>query len=228
MNNSLPVRMVSQLLVYAGAFALALFLPAWTLRWPAGWIFMAIFFTFFTWINLWMLRYSPGLLEERMRLGASDEKGWDRVLVPLLALIPLGWMAFISLDANRFHWSPVPLPFQALGSLILAAGLWLFCLTVQVNPYLSAVVHVQEDRGHTVISSGPYHYLRHPMYAAAILLIVGAALLLGSWYGVLVGQLFTLALARRAVLEEQMLSVELAGYTDYMGQVKYRMIPMVW
>ena len=94
--------------------------------------------------------------------------------------------------------------------------------------FLSPVVRMQGDRGQTVISTGPYHYVRHPMYAGLLFFVIGTSLLLGSGYGILVGMLFVALLARRAVLEERTLRNELPGYDGYMARVKYRLIPYVW
>ncbi len=96
------------------------------------------------------------------------------------------------------------------------------------NSYLSPVVRVQKERGQTVISTGPYHYVRHPMYSAMVIFFVGTSLMLGSWYGVLFGLIIVLLLARRAVLEERTLQRDLSGYTAYMAGVKYRLMPHVW
>ena len=163
-----------------------------------------------------------------MSLGRSDQKGWDKVLFPLLLILPFAWLVFISLDAVRFHWSPVPGWLQGVGAIVLLCSFILFFLTFRENSYLSTVVRIQKDRGHTVVSTGPYHYVRHPMYSAFLPFMVGAPLLLGSWYGVILGLSFMLILARRAVLEENTLQKELYGYADYMTQVKYRLIPYLW
>ena len=101
-------------------------------------------------------------------------------------------------------------------------------MTFRENSFLSPVVRVQEERGQTVISTGPYHYVRHPMYAAFILFVLGTTLLLGSWYGLVLGLLLVIGVARRAVMEEHTLRQELAGYDEYMTQVKYRLILGVW
>jgi protein-S-isoprenylcysteine O-methyltransferase Ste14 len=163
-----------------------------------------------------------------MSLGKSDQKGWDKVLFPLLLALPFAWLAFIALDAVRFHWSPVAVWVQAVGAAILLFSFNLFFLTFRENSYLSTVVRIQQDRGHKVVSSGPYRYVRHPMYSAFIPFMVGTPLLLGSWYGVLLGLGFMVVLARRAVLEESTLREELQGYADYMTQVKYRILPYIW
>ena len=208
--------------------ALALFIPAGTMNWPAGWVFLALFLGFYLGIELWLLKYNPGLLQERMRFGTSDQKGWDKILFPLVSIFPLVWLGLISFDANRAHWSPVPTWLQAVGAALLLGSFYIFFLTFRENSYLSPVVRLQKDRGHTVVSSGPYHYVRHPMYAGIFVFMVSTSLLLGSWYCILLGLLLVVMLARRAVLEERTLRQELQGYTDYMANVRYRFIPYVW
>jgi len=210
------------------AFALALFLPAGTLVWHAGWIFLALFFSFYLAITIWLYHHNPGLLQERMRLRTSDQLAWDKVLFPLLMIIPFAWLMFMSFDAVRFHWSPLPVWLEFVGVVVLLCSFYLLFLTFRENAYLSPVVRIQEERGHTVVSTGPYHYVRHPMYAAMLVFVVGTSLLLGSGYGILLALLFMVVLARRAVLEERTLREELHGYAAYMTQVKYRLIPYVW
>ena len=210
-------------------FALPLFLAAGTIAWLAGWIFMALFFGFVLAITLWLFRYNPDLLKERMTITRSDQKAWDKIFMFGLAYIAfLGWLVLMPLDAVRFHWSQVPAWLQIVGALVLLCAFYLFFATYRENSYLSPMVRIQEDRGQTVVSTGPYHYVRHPMYAAALLLFISTSLLLGSWYGVLGGLILAVLIAVRAVLEERALRKELAGYDAYMAQVKYRLIPYVW
>ena len=132
------------------------------------------------------------------------------------------------LDAVRFHWSHMPVWLQVVGGLILIATFYLFYLVVRQNPYLSSAVRIQRERGQVVVSTGLYRYVRHPMYAAYIPFILGTALLLGSWYGVLAAPIFVGLLAIRALKEERLLREKLEGYDIYMAKVKYRFIPYVW
>jgi len=221
-------QLAMQSLVLLALLAGALFLPAGRLAWTMGWVYLVLFFGFFLGINAWLFRHNPGLLRERMSLSRPDQKGWDKVIFPLLLIFPFAWLALISLDAARFHWSPVSFWFQEVGVLVLLGAFYLFYLTFRENSYLSTVVRIQKERGHTVVSTGPYHYVRHPMYAGFLLFMTGTPLLLGSWYGVVLGLAFMLVLARRAILEERTLRNELRGYADYMAQVKYRLIPYIW
>jgi protein-S-isoprenylcysteine O-methyltransferase Ste14 len=209
-------------------FALALFLPAGTLVWTAGWVFLILFFGFFLSVNLWLFKQNPALVQERMHFATSDQKGWDRRIFSVLLVFPFIWLVFISLDAARFHWSPVPIWLQLAGGVMLLGSFYLFFLTFRENSYLSTVVRIQKERSQTVISSGPYHYVRHPMYTGMLVFFVSAPLLLGSFYGVLVGLMIVMIVARRAAMEERTLRNELEGYSDYMAQVKYRFIPHVW
>jgi protein-S-isoprenylcysteine O-methyltransferase Ste14 len=227
----MPSVMHQQIRQFVGffvAFALALFLPAGTLAWGAAWVFLALFFGFYLALTVWLIRHNPALLRERMRLRTADQQGWDKVLFPLLLSFPFAWLIFVSFDAVRAHWSPVPAWLQVVGAIVLVGSFALLFLTFRENTYLSPVVRIQEERGHTVVSTGPYRYVRHPMYAAIVVFVVGTPLLLGSWFGVLVGLLFVVLLARRAILEERTLRAELPGYAAYLAQVQYRLIPYIW
>src|SRR5689334_5030797 len=100
-------------------FALALFLPADTIAWPAGWIFLGLFFGFMLALNLWLLKHNPGLLQERMRRSADNQQGWDKVLFPSMFVLFLIWLGVMAVDAVRFHWSYVPPWLQIVGGIIL-------------------------------------------------------------------------------------------------------------
>lgn len=138
------------------------------------------------------------------------------------------WLVLMALDAVRFHWSQMPVWLHMIGGILLLCSFSLWYLALRENPYLSPAVCIQEDRGQAVVSTGPYRYVRHPMYAAFVAFVPGTALLLGSWYGVVVGLILVGMVAGRAVLEERTLRKGLKGYDEYMAQVKYRLIPHVW
>jgi protein-S-isoprenylcysteine O-methyltransferase Ste14 len=221
----LTVEIVGMFLV----FALVLFLAAGTVAWPAGWAFLILFFGFVVALTAWLLRSNPGLLTERMTgIGKSDQKTWDKVFYVLANVVFLAWLVSMPLDAVRFHWSRMPALLHVVGGGLLLCSFYLFFLTFRENSYLSPAVRIQTERGQTVVTTGPYHYVRHPMYAAAVVFIVGTSLLLGSWYGLLVGLVLAVGIAMRAVWEERTLRAELRGYDAYMAQVRYRIIPYVW
>jgi protein-S-isoprenylcysteine O-methyltransferase Ste14 len=210
-------------------FALALFLAAGTVAWPAGWAFLVLFFGFTVALSMWLLRNSPELLTERMTgIGKPDQKSWDKVFFAAANVFFLAWLVIMPLDAVRFHWSQVPGWLQVVGALLLLCSFYLFFLTFRENAYLSPAVRVQADRGQSVVSTGPYRYVRHPMYATALIFLGGTTLLLGSWYGFSLVLVLAVAIAFRAVQEERTLRAELAGYDAYIAQVKYRLIPYLW
>jgi protein-S-isoprenylcysteine O-methyltransferase Ste14 len=206
----------------------ALFLPAGTIAWPAGWIWLILVHGWLL-VGIWLLlKYNPGLLQERLSFSQSNQKAWDKVFLLLYELFLFAWIVLMPLDAVRFHWSQMPLLLQVVGALALLGSFFLISLTFRENAFLSPTVRIQEERGQTVISTGPYHYVRHPMYAGGLLLFLGTPLLLGSWYGLLLFLLFLPGMAARTVMEERVLCEELPGYAAYMAQVKYRLIPYVW
>ncbi len=215
------VETIEFLLIAAG-----LFLPAGTVGWAPGWVFLGLVFACGLPMTWWLLKYDPGLVEERMRF--RPQLVWDKALVVIMFTFILLWLILMPLDAVRFHWSRMPVGLKALGALVLVISLYISFLTMRGNPYSSTVVRVQKERSQTVISTGPYRYVRHPMYAGACLFCLGTALLLGSWYGVLCVPFFIALFAIRAVLEERLLREELEGYEAYMARVKYRLFPRVW
>jgi protein-S-isoprenylcysteine O-methyltransferase Ste14 len=208
--------------------ALALFLSAGTIAWPAGWIFLMLLHGWLL-IGIWLLlKYNPGLLQERLTISQPNQKAWDKVFLLLYELFLFVWLVLMPLDAVRFHWSQMPLLLQVVGAMALVASFVFISLTFRENSFLSPTVRIQEERRQTVISTGPYHYVRHPMYAGGLLLFLGTPLLLGSWYGLLLVVVMLPGLAVRAILEERVLREELPGYATYMAQVKYRFIPHIW
>jgi protein-S-isoprenylcysteine O-methyltransferase Ste14 len=193
-------------------YALPLFLPGGLRAWPAGWLFLGLWFGFWLVMPIWSYLHNPALFQERMRVGAADQKGWDRIFPLLINLTLFAWLLTISFDVWRWHWSHVPLWLQIAGGFLLLCSFALFFLTFRENSFLSPLVRLQTERGQTVISTGPYTFVRHPMYAAMGLVVISVPLLLGACYGTLVGLIFMLVLARRAVLEERTLRQELPGY----------------
>jgi protein-S-isoprenylcysteine O-methyltransferase Ste14 len=209
--------------------AAVLFGAAGTLRWPAAWVYLGVFAVMSFGGGFWLARHDPALLKERLgSLFQRDQKGWDKLwMIPML-VVWLGGFVLIGIDAGRFHWSHVPLSLQVLGFALLCLGSYLVMLTFKANSYAAPVVKIQKERGHQVVTSGPYAYVRHPMYSGALLVSVGVPLLLGSWWGLAAGALLLVAIGVRAALEERTLKAELEGYADYATKVRYRLVPLVW
>lgn len=225
---ALALKALAFLVIAFLYMALVLFLPAGTLAWPAAWIYLILLCGWMLIGGILLLKYNPGLLAERINVSPANQKAWDKVFILLLQVFFFVWTVLMGLDAVRFHWSRMPLALQVVGAVAMVVSFFILSLVFRENSFLSGAVRIQEERGHTVVSTGPYHYVRHPMYVGGILLFLSIPLLLGSWYGLLAILLFTPVFLVRAVLEERTLRKELPGYDAYMAQVKYRLIPHVW
>lgn len=221
-------RMVVQSCVGILVFGLLLFLPAGTLRWPQAWVFLILCNGCGLVTGIWLQRCDPGLLAERMRspLGA-DQRPRDRAIISTMLLAFIAWLVAIGLD-HRFGWSRPPGWTQALGAILILAAFPGFASVFQANSFAAVTVRVQEERGQTVISSGPYAVVRHPMYAYALLLLVGTPLLLGSLWGLAGLLLMVPLLAARTLGEEALLREKLPGYRDYTSRVRSRLLPGIW
>jgi protein-S-isoprenylcysteine O-methyltransferase Ste14 len=210
-------------------FAAVLFIPAGTIAWPAAWIFLALMFGFTVAISLWLVRNDPELLAERMSgIGKADQKTWDKILLAITAIALFAWLAVMGLDVMRYRWSHLSIGFQAFGLSLLVLSLYLFFVTFRENSFLSPAVRIQRERAQRVISTGPYRYVRHPLYAGFVMFVFGASLMLASCYGLIGALVLTGIVIIRAVLEEQVLRRDLSGYAAYMRRVKYRFIPHLW
>ena len=226
--STINPKILITLLIETLIFSLVPFIAAGTLFWFYGWIFLILLYIYSFVTLLWVLRHNPGLITERVAVFKPDEPTWDKAYVILLFTLVSIWWIFIPLDAVRFHWSQMPTWLHVMGAIVLLCSFYIMYLTFRENPYLASAVRIQEDRGQTVVSTGPYRYVRHPFYAGALLFFLGSGFLLGSWVGVLLGLLLGSILAWRAMREESELQAGLKGYAAYMAQVKYRLIPHVW
>ncbi|MFC7440522.1 methyltransferase family protein [Laceyella putida] len=198
--------------------------------WLEGWIFSLWFDAMVLSNMIYLYRYDPALLAERSKLPGSDnQKQWDKYLLTGIYLLAIVWLIIMPLDAKRFGWSPFfPVWLKVLGGLALLPALYLIYQATVENTFLSTLVRIQTDRKHHVISTGVYGFVRHPLYLGCLLMILGAPLLLGSMYGLIIGLIVVMVLVGRIIGEEKMLVNELEGYEDYKKKVKYRLIPFVW
>ena len=227
--RNLFARLVTQTLASLAVMGGLLFGPAGDARWPQAWAFLAIFAGATAVFAMFLWRRDPGLLAER--LGGLSRKGqsrWDRLFMIGAVLAWCLWLALMALDARRWQLSHVPVWLNVAGGLLIAAG---FAATLPVfaaNSFAAPVVRLQSERGQHLIDTGPYAVVRHPMYAAAMLYLIGMPLLLGSWLGLGAVPLLIAALTPRIFREESFLARELPGYADYMTRVRWRLVPFVW
>lgn len=209
-------------------FGAILFGAAGTLTWPAGWWFLGLMIGPSLLISLRLAHEDPALLKERMRLlNQKNQPLWDKIFLAAMLAAFLGWLMLMGLDA-RFGWSLVSMPLPILGGVAMIGGLWFVDRVFAANTFAAPVVKAQAERGQVVIETGPYALVRHPMYLGAAIFLVGCALVLGSWWGVLSALFLIAAMAWRAVGEEKVLLRELEGYAAYRERIPHRLVPGVW
>ncbi len=222
-TTRIAVRFVLTFVLFAGA----LFGSAGTLRWPQAWVYLVLQWAASTGLVVWLRRHDPELLDDRLKFMKSTVRGWDRALMLIMTAIFVPLLILPGLDF-RYGWSRVPLWLQLLAYAALMAALYLMFAVMRVNTYLSRVVEIQKDRGHRVVSTGPYARVRHPMYVAACTLYLCVPLVLGSYVALVPGVLEVALFVLRTALEDRLLHNELDGYREYAQKVRYRLIPGVW
>lgn len=206
---------------------LLLFGVAGTWNWPAAWAYLALLTSGMIAASVVFVKV-PGLAEERARHWRHGKR-WDRPLVLIIGLLgPILIQLTCGLD-KRFGWSSAPSSYlQAAAAAAAAAGVAVTAWSMAVNPFFSATVRIQSDRGHTVVARGPYRFVRHPAYAAMLIVTLASPLLLGTLWGLVPAGLVAGVVLARAALEDRTLHAELPGYAAYAARVRYRILPGVW
>jgi protein-S-isoprenylcysteine O-methyltransferase Ste14 len=174
-----------------------------------------------------MKKASPGLLKER-QTKKKDAKPWDKLFMKAYIFMLIVVMIVPGLDAVRYGWSKVPLALKVAAFIGYLPALLFALWALRENAFASDVVRIQEDRGHTVCSTGPYRYVRHPMYAGVLLFFLFFPLSLGSFYGLIPASIIIFLFCLRTVFEDKTLLVELPGFREYAEKVRYRLIPGIW
>jgi protein-S-isoprenylcysteine O-methyltransferase Ste14 len=208
--------------------AVLLFAGAGRLDWALGWLFVAVW-GLLKFLFILLLRWhDPDLLVERVTRHENTQR-YDRLIVPVYFVFSFGTIFFAGLDGGRFHWSG-----EITAALIITAyivylfGNILASWAVSANPFFSSESRLQVDRKQIVTRAGPYRFVRHPAYLAAIVMWLVTGLLLESWYAVIPGLLAGLMMLLRTVYEDRMLQSELPGYAEYAQDVHYRLFPSIW
>ncbi len=207
-----------------------LFLSAGRLDWVWGWVFLGLLAAILISHVLILVPINPELLAERSRgIRQEGAKGWDKWVATFAAgmgTVPTWIVA--ALDV-RFEWSAsLPLALHIGGLIGSVLGWALFMWAMGANAFFSEAVRIQEERGHTVVTDGPYRYVRHPGYVGAILALLATPLLLGSLWALIPAGLAAIGYVVRTALEDGMLQEELDGYTEYAQQTRYRLLPTIW
>lgn len=213
-------------LVQAVAVGLLVFVPAGTLDYWQAWLFLAVF-AFSAWIpSIYLQLTNPAALQRRMRGGPAAEARPVQKIVMAGLYLSLAAMCVVGGLDHRFGWSTVPAVVCLIGSALVAVGLGAVVLVITQNNFASTTVRV--EAGQHVVSTGLYGLVRHPMYTANVIMLVGIPLALGSYWALLFVVPGFLVLASRIRDEEKLLHEELAGYRDYTLKVRYRLVPAIW
>ena len=211
-------------------FPAVIMLASGNWRWLEGWVFSLWFDAMVLSTLIYMYRYDPALLAERSKaLGSDNQKTWDKYLLSLIYLMAIIWLILMPLDASRFGWSPAfPVWLKLIGGVALLPALYLIYRATAENTFLSARVRIQTDRKQQVISTGVYGFVRHPLYLGCLLMLLGAPLLVGSIFGLILSLVAVVVLVVRILGEEKMLVTELEGYEEYKKKVTHRLVPFIW
>ncbi|MFX1417770.1 MAG: methyltransferase family protein [Promethearchaeota archaeon] len=204
---------------------IGLFLPVGTFLWFEAWIYLIIFAIFFTIVVLYFAKHDPELLQQRTKPKFTEK--WDKIIMILMGF---GFFPTFIIPGfeKKYNWSYVPFWVEIIGFVVLSLGLLIIFLVMKENTFLSKAVEIQKDRGHAVITTGPYRIVRHPMYLGFILFIVFYCLALGSLYSLIPTALGVVGLVIRTILEDRKLHKELDGYPEYAQKTKKKLIPLIW
>jgi protein-S-isoprenylcysteine O-methyltransferase Ste14 len=220
-------RLVFALIGSIVLFAVTIFWPAGRLDWVAGWLYLGLVSASFL-VNVgYLRRVSPGLIEQRMRIGPGTKR-WDIIWGVFFGPLMLGIYVVAGFDAVRYEWSTMSSWMWPLGLTFFVPGMALFTWSMGVNPFFEKTVRIQTERGHRVIDSGPYGFVRHPGYLGVFGWCLSAPLLLGSWWAFVPAMLSVIALVIRTALEDRTLRRELTGYAAYTKRVPYRLLTGIW
>ena len=217
------MQAISKFLLGVILVALLIFLPAGTLHYPCGWLFLAVLFIPMFGAGLVMLQKNPALLQSR--LDAKEKESTQQTVVKLAALMFLAGFIVAGLDF-RFGWFPLPFAASGIAAAVFLFAYVLYAEVLRENTFLSRTIKVQE--GQTVVDTGLYGIVRHPMYAVTVLLFLSMPFVLGSLIAFPIFLLYPFILVKRILNEEEVLKRELSGYEDYCTRVRFRLIPYIW
>jgi protein-S-isoprenylcysteine O-methyltransferase Ste14 len=228
MASSRSARTFLQALLIPAWWIVALFGSAGHLAWTRGWICTVLYLGAMHLSRAVLQKVNPSLLRNREETIRKDTKPFDKIFLRSFLFLIIVLPVVAGFDVVRFRWSALPFWTDYPGIILFVASVALITWTLAMNPHAESSVRIQNDRGHAVISSGPYHFVRHPMYVGLILLHASMSLILGS-AGVLgIAAAIAMLLFWRTAFEDQTLRRELPGYEDYTSITRYRLMPGIW
>ena len=223
MTIKLFIESIAKFLLGVVLIGLLIFLPAGTLSFTYGWIFMGILFIPMFLAGIVMMIKSPQLLAKR--LNAKEKQQEQSLVVKLSGLMFISGFVVAGLGF-RFGWFILPLPIVIIASVLFLMSYVLYAEVLRENAYLSRTIEVQENQ--KVIDTGLYGIVRHPMYSATLILFLSIPLILGSVFAFFIFLVYPVIIAKRIKHEEEFLEKKLTGYKEYKKKVKYRLIPFIW
>jgi len=222
-SNVALVRSTVALLVYM----LLPIICSWNIRWTRGWIYAAATLAVTIASLAILAKTNPGIIRARAeaRLGTSR---FEKIGLAIFAPVLLAIFIVAGLDGGRYHWSRMPGWLLYVGLLFYFGGSALVIWVMSVNPFAEPSVRIQAERGHRVITTGPYRYVRHPMYSSSFVMFAGWPLILDSWWAFIPATALAALIVVRTVFEDRFLKQNLPGYEEYARKTRYRLVPLVW
>lgn len=223
MTKRLFIQAITKYILGVVLVGVLVFLPAGTLSFPNGRLFMGILFIPMFFAGIFMMIKNPGLLKKRLQ--AKEKLHEQSVVIRLSGLMFAAGFAAAGLG-YRYRWFMLPWSASVIAAVVFMIAYALYAEVLRENTYLSRTIEVQENQ--KVIDTGLYRFVRHPMYSITVVLFLSMPIVLGSVYAFLIFCAYPLIIAKRIRSEEAFLEKELAGYREYQKKVKYRLIPFIW
>jgi protein-S-isoprenylcysteine O-methyltransferase Ste14 len=224
--KNLYFRAFAGLIFLMFVMGIFIFLPAGSLNFREGWFYYFVFFFSTTVITLYFLRKSPDLIDRRTKVGpVAEQQKSQKIIQSFASIIFIALLVIPGLD-HRFNWSHVPFSLVIAANFMVLLGFVIIFRVFLENSFTSSTIEVDKDQ--TVVSTGPYRWVRHPMYFGGVTLIVFTPLAMGSYWGIWCSIGLTAVIVIRLLEEEKFLNKNLIGYKEYCDHTKYRLIPGIW
>lgn len=223
LKRNVIITSLTKILPGLAAFTAMIFLPAWTLNYWQGWLYLGVLFVPMGFVFFYLAKNDPEVLERRLRMKEKVNK--QKSIISFT--IPFIMLAYILPGFDvRLGWSKVPVAVSIIAAILVLLGYGIVFMVTRENRFASRVIEVEQ--GQKVIDTGPYAFVRHPMYSGMILFILMTPLVLGSYWAMIPAMVIIPLIAVRCVNEEKLLANDLPGYEDYLKKVKFRLLPGIW